>query len=255
MVRALHKHNIGRYRWISHGRHKHLSQHCNYNKRWFNRSYSRREGLFLENINCYFFRTAKNFFSTITGLDLSELRYILDVGCGKGDVTKMLNNKAIGVDIAETGLLIFKRKGGIAICANAESLPFKDNTFDMVYCNGLLHHVDSLETAFLELYRVCRNSGHLLFGPENQKYSILNYIYYTLKMNWRGEKKFWNITGKRLYHLAKEAGAININIRYLSSLIFGINKIFIRLSKFLYDFLPQKIALFYSDIYIYCKKP
>jgi ubiquinone/menaquinone biosynthesis C-methylase UbiE len=46
-----------------------------------------------------------------------------------------------------------------AIQADAERLPFADNTFDIVYSNGVLHHTHDTEAAVAEAYRVLKPGG------------------------------------------------------------------------------------------------
>jgi SAM-dependent methyltransferase len=50
--------------------------------------------------------------------------------------------------------------------ADAESLPFADASFDLVFGHAVLHHLPDLERAFAELHRVLRPGGRLLFAGE-----------------------------------------------------------------------------------------
>lgn len=43
--------------------------------------------------------------------------------------------------------------------ANCESIPFADNTFDLVYSWGVIHHTTHTEKALREIVRVCRKGG------------------------------------------------------------------------------------------------
>ena len=45
--------------------------------------------------------------------------------------------------------------------ADAEELPFKENTFGMVYAWGVLHHTPNTEKALKEIYRVLEPSGSI----------------------------------------------------------------------------------------------
>ncbi len=63
-----------------------------------------------------------------------------------------------------------------ALQSDAENLPFADNTFDIVYSNGVLHHTPDTRRAIAEVYRVlkpggqtvimlyCKNSWHYWFN-------------------------------------------------------------------------------------------
>src|SRR5579859_224740 len=50
--------------------------------------------------------------------------------------------------------------------ADAESLPFADNSFDLVLGHAVLHHLPDLNTAFAEFRRVLRPGGRILFAGE-----------------------------------------------------------------------------------------
>ena len=49
--------------------------------------------------------------------------------------------------------------GSIAMQSDAESLPFKDDTFDIVYSNGVLHHTEDTGRGLDEAFRVLRPGG------------------------------------------------------------------------------------------------
>ena len=52
------------------------------------------------------------------------------------------------------------------VSADAERLPFKDGSFDLVLGHAVLHHIPDLATAFGELARVLAPGGTLLFAGE-----------------------------------------------------------------------------------------
>jgi len=75
-------------------------------------------------------------------------RFILDLACGVGRDTFYLESRGlavIGVDASFNGLRVAQQvrleRGAIAelITADARHLPFKDGSFEGVYCFGLLH--------------------------------------------------------------------------------------------------------------------
>lgn len=80
------------------------------------------------------------------------------------DITKeMLNNTAKHLNSYEN--ISYK-------VADAEELPFNDNTFDIVTCRIAAHHFPSSEKFIAEVYRVLKPGGQFLFidniAPENQ---------------------------------------------------------------------------------------
>ena len=54
--------------------------------------------------------------------------------------------------------------------ANAERLPFADNSFDLVLGHAVLHHIPDLARAFAEFERVLAPGGTVLFAGEPSRY-------------------------------------------------------------------------------------
>lgn len=54
--------------------------------------------------------------------------------------------------------------------ADAEDLPFEDQSFDLVLGHAVLHHIPDLERAFGEFRRVLRPGGTLLFAGEPSRH-------------------------------------------------------------------------------------
>jgi SAM-dependent methyltransferase len=54
--------------------------------------------------------------------------------------------------------------------ADAESLPFPDGSFDLVFGHAVLHHLPNLARAFSEFHRVLRPSGRIVFAGEPSRF-------------------------------------------------------------------------------------
>ncbi|MGI8430258.1 MAG: class I SAM-dependent methyltransferase [Solirubrobacteraceae bacterium] len=52
------------------------------------------------------------------------------------------------------------------VCADAESLPFGDGSFDLVVGHAVLHHLPHLQQAFSEFHRVLAPGGRIAFAGE-----------------------------------------------------------------------------------------
>ncbi len=98
---------------------------------------------------------------------------ILDLGCGMGDAALYFAAKGAQVHAADIspGMIDLvgrlSKKHGIeskitARVENAEKLSFGNDFFDIVYGNGLLHHVDPIRT-FKEVRRVLKPKGKAAF--------------------------------------------------------------------------------------------
>ncbi|NJE25547.1 class I SAM-dependent methyltransferase [Thermococcus sp. MV5] len=98
----------------------------------------------------------------------------LDLGCGTGNYTLELYTRGfdvVGVDLSEEMLKIARKKLPRVkfIRANAYSLPFKENTFDLVLTITMFEFIHKPELALNEIYRVLRPGGEVVIGTMNGK--------------------------------------------------------------------------------------
>jgi ubiquinone/menaquinone biosynthesis C-methylase UbiE len=95
---------------------------------------------------------------------------VLEVGCGVG--TDLLQFARAGasvhaVDLSPQSLGLAQRRlelygyAGDIREADAEVLPFEDNTFDLVYSWGVIHHTPAPPRAVREIHRVLKPHGHI----------------------------------------------------------------------------------------------
>lgn len=98
---------------------------------------------------------------------------VLEVGVGAGtDFSNWCKNGALanGIDLTEEGvqhvetrLKLFGYTCESLKVGDAENIPFPDNTFDLVYSWGVIHHSPNTHKAFRELVRVCKPGGEIRF--------------------------------------------------------------------------------------------
>jgi SAM-dependent methyltransferase len=98
-------------------------------------------------------------------------RDVLDIGCGIGYVVALYaagGARVTGVDIAARSveltrdrLRVFGLDADIRK-ADAEALPFADESFDLVTSFGVLHHTPNTQTAIREAIRVLRPGGRVI---------------------------------------------------------------------------------------------
>lgn len=97
-------------------------------------------------------------------------RTVLDAGCGGGRYTaawRLLGaGRCVGVDMSAIGVGNAQERARAAGLdqvvfqqGDVLALPFDDNSFDVVYSNGVLHHTTDWRTGVQELARVLRPGG------------------------------------------------------------------------------------------------
>lgn len=99
-------------------------------------------------------------------LSLRQSDFILDVGCGIGQLTILLNDYSpniVGVDLSIKNLHEMKKRyrNLELVIADAEFLPFKISSFDKVFAFGVLEHVPNPFSALNEIARCLRKQGKL----------------------------------------------------------------------------------------------
>ncbi|MBU4502504.1 MAG: class I SAM-dependent methyltransferase [Nanoarchaeota archaeon] len=99
---------------------------------------------------------------------------ILDVGCGTGTRLEEMSGKyedVIGIDISHDALRYARMRGCFnMICANAQSLPIKTESLDVVLLLDVLEHIEEDYTAIKEVYRVLREDGFLIITVPAHKF-------------------------------------------------------------------------------------
>ncbi len=93
---------------------------------------------------------------------------LLEVGCGMGsDLLQFARGgaKCTGVDLTPRSVEISRHRfevygeRGNFLLSDGERLPFKDESFDVVYSNGVLHHTPDTAGAVREVHRVLKPGG------------------------------------------------------------------------------------------------
>lgn len=92
---------------------------------------------------------------------------ILDIGCGTGFNLKFFQTygNSFGCDISEDALYYCQKRDLKKIaCTDAEKLPYKDESFDLVTLLDVLYHknVQNDINVLLEAYRVLKKGSYLL---------------------------------------------------------------------------------------------
>lgn len=120
---------------------------------------------------------ARDRFEHVAGPTRTPYATALELGCGTGFFT--LNLKLAGVlehghvtDLSPGMVEVAKRNArslGFDVegrVADAERLPYDDDTFDLVVGHAVLHHIPDVEQAMREVLRVLKPGGRFVFAGE-----------------------------------------------------------------------------------------
>jgi ubiquinone/menaquinone biosynthesis C-methylase UbiE len=109
---------------------------------------------------------------------------VLEIGCGMGtDGAQFAKAGAnyTGVDLTEAAVELARKRfevfnlPGTFRTADAEKLDFADESFDVVYSHGVLHHTPDTATAIREVHRVLKKNGRaivMLYHRNSYNYGI-----------------------------------------------------------------------------------
>ncbi len=151
-------------------------------KNFHNKLQSQKKGRF-ENI---FYRALYNigedFFDYLK--NNSKGAEILDYGCGVGsfvkEVEKFKPKKIVGIDISEVSINKAKEKTkeldtNISFeVDNCEKTKFANDSFDIVYGSGILHHLQ-INKCLDEIHRILKSKGSLVFIEPLGTNPIINF--------------------------------------------------------------------------------
>jgi 2-polyprenyl-6-hydroxyphenyl methylase/3-demethylubiquinone-9 3-methyltransferase len=120
---------------------------------------------------------------------IGKNKTVLDIGCGAGILTNALakeGHKTYGIDLSEKSLQVAQKydetKSVSYQTANAYSLPFPDQTFDVVCAMDVLEHVENPAQLIAEASRVLRPGGLFFFHTFNR--NLLSYLLIIKGVDW-----------------------------------------------------------------------
>lgn len=151
-------------------------------------------------------------------------RKVLEIGCGLGtDGAQFAEAGAdyTGVDLTEAAVDLARRRfelfdlPGKFQTADAENLAFPDDSFDLVYSHGVLHHTPETGKAIQEIHRVLRPQGRavvMLYHRGSYNYRVnISLLRRTGAGLLKWDKGIWlvnKITGEPLESLREHAGLL-----------------------------------------------
>ncbi len=138
---------------------------------------------------------------------------VLEVGVGAGsDFVQWCRAgaQATGIDLTQEGinhvqrrLDVYGLKAEELRVADCESLPFPDNSFDLVYSSGVIHHTPDTPRAMREIVRVCKPGGRCKVMIYH-RHSLLAFFFWVRKALLKGRP--WKSFAWCLYHFMESPG-------------------------------------------------
>lgn len=144
-----------------------------------------------------------------------EGKTMLEIGCGIGGFClrmAQMEARVIGLDISQSAIKKAKqlaqkhrvKKYVDFIIGDAQYLPFKDQSGDVVICSETLEHVQNSQLAFNELIRATRKSGYLCITVPNL-FSIMFLEFLVLFAIGQPQyaRKFLSVEKEHIFHIKK----------------------------------------------------
>jgi ubiquinone/menaquinone biosynthesis C-methylase UbiE len=116
-----------------------------------------------------------------TALGAVTGRWVLDAGCGDGQVTAALaaDNFVVGADFSPAMAARAAERGLRPVCADLLALPFAGASFDLIICAEALSCLPDPLAALPGLIRLVKPGGRLLISGLNNR-SLLRHVVRTI---------------------------------------------------------------------------
>ena len=154
---------------------------------------------------------------------------VLDIGCGAGNSTKIINDtgaNVIGIDFSQK---MIDQANSVYqditfMQSDAENIPLEDNSIDVVVSNFVVHHLAQPNKVFEEINRVLKPNGKFAFavwGP-NEEQSSLGAFFQAFanhhELSELPHGPLFGITDFDAYNrLVRKAGLKNFNLEKLNT--------------------------------------
>lgn len=160
---------------------------------------------------------------------------LLEVGCGMGTDLLQLARRDLdvtGIDLTEEGIKLANKRfklyemSGTLKIEDAENLSFENNTFDLVYSFGVLHHTPDTQKSIDEVHRVLKDDGKaiiMLYHKRSFNYIIHRMLNAPFDGNWKDRCPIEHAyTKKQINKMFSEFSEVQLETEYFMTTGFGI---------------------------------
>ncbi|RYG50384.1 MAG: class I SAM-dependent methyltransferase [Chitinophagaceae bacterium] len=139
---------------------------------------------FYEKYDEFRYRTEGHILGELDKIDFKGKK-VLEIGLGQGaDSMQIIDRGALyyGIDITEESVrrvkerfALFQRPYQEVQVSKAETIPYPENNFDIVYSHGVIHHSPNIEKIVEEIHRVLKPGGMaviMLYHKQSYNYYV-----------------------------------------------------------------------------------
>ncbi|MCH7773792.1 MAG: class I SAM-dependent methyltransferase, partial [Bacteroidetes bacterium] len=104
---------------------------------------------------------------------------ILDIGSGEGGTSEVLSEDNFVTSFDMNKIRLLRQQNSFSdinlLCGSSSSLPFKNNSLDLIILQDVLEHLDNREKLINNIYNLLNDNGMIYLSTPN-KFSVINII-------------------------------------------------------------------------------